>query len=492
MRFPRQASLVVVSFAALAVLAACVGGCAASADDDLGGRGPTAQDVGAGATNDPVGLTPGGSPSPTGGDAMQIGAAGGAALEPADPAPGDDGLVDPSGDGVPVSSSVDPGAGPWVPVAPEEVASVCQLDPAGLAAADAALNVPWAIIRHGRLCHAFKTEGVAPEEAWSTTKTLGALVAGAVAYQTRDIARTGPKTGAFSDEDLAADWLDAVTYNPQARVAHVLAMVAHNTDLSFGNKPMQYDTIGTVQINSLSDMLNAAIRQDPTRLGADLEQFTQRFVFGPLGMKESSWSAGAPTKTFAFSWSTTALDMARLGLLMLHGGMWNGERIVDADWIYRMTHPAFEDGNTGYGYLTWVNAASNHHFGGIPLALGGMQQVPLSPGACAPVSLHKRYPHGMSESPDCGYAAPYTCAQEFDVGVWQAVGLGGQVIQGHPGLDMVIVVKNLTPVESGPSAPGKLWDAVRRAVIDGDPNFSGDETGFCTEYGANRYAPDLH
>ena len=98
----------------------------------------------------------------------------------------------------------------------------------------------------------------------------------------------------------------------------------------------------------------------------------------------------------------------------------------------------------------------------------------------------------MSESPDCGYAAPYTCEQQFDVGVWQAVGLGGQVIQGHPGLDMVIVVKNLTPVESGPSAPGKLWDAVRRAVIDADPNFPGDEAGFCAEYGANRYAPNLH
>jgi hypothetical protein len=75
--------------------------------------------------------------------------------------------------------------------------------------------------------------------------------------------------------------------------------------------------------------------------------------------------------------------------------------------------------------------------------------------------------------------------------VWQAVGLGGQVIQGHPGLDLVIVAKNLTPGGTGPSAPALLWDAVRPAVIDADPTFAGDEAAFCAVYGSNQYAPDL-
>ena len=76
-----------------------------------------------------------------------------------------------------------------------------------------------------------------------------------------------------------------------------MAMVAQNTNLSLGHKTMQYDIIGTTQINSLSDILNAVVKQDSARLGTDLEQFTQRFVFAPLGMTQSTWSGGSATKS---------------------------------------------------------------------------------------------------------------------------------------------------------------------------------------------------
>ncbi len=387
--------------------------------------------------------------------------------------------------------AVDPGTGPWVPVPDDQVADVCRLDPAALAQADATLNTPWAIVRYGRLCHEFESATMTPAEAWSTTKTLGAVVAGAVSYQTKHIAKTGPKTGPFTDQDRVDQWLDGFTYNKDAHVAHVLAMVAQNASLALGQKTMSYDTIGTVQINSLSDILNAAIRQDSARLGASLEDFTQQQVFGPLGMHDSTWSNGAPDKIFAFSWVTTVRDMARIGLLMMNHGVWSGRRILDEEWIYRMTHPSFEDANTGYGYLTWLNASSNFTFGGIPGAPVGLQQTAQSPGPCAPVSIYDVHPHGLSDSPDCNYAAPYTCKQQYDVGVWQAVGLQGQVIQGHPGLDLVIVVRDLTPLDTGPSAPGILWNAVRPAVIAADPKFKGDEASFCAAYGGNAYAPDL-
>jgi hypothetical protein len=329
-----------------------------------------------------------------------------------------------------------------------------------------------------------------PSEAWSTTKTLGATVAGSVAYETRGLTKSGPATGPFSDADRADYWLGTVTYNAQARVAHVLAMVAHNPNLALGQKSMQYDTIGTTQINSLSGMLNAAIRQDPARLGADLEQFTQKFVFRPLGMTQSSWSNGTPDKIFAFSWTTTVRDMARIGLLLLRGGTWSGKQVLAPEWVYSMTHPAFEDANTGYGYLTWLNASSNHHFGGIPAAPVGVQQQPLSPGPCAPVSVFRTHPHGLSDSPNCNYAAPFTCAKPHDVGVWQAVGLGGQVIQGHPGLDLVVIAREVTPAGTGPDAPAIVWNAVRPAVVARDPQFAGDDAGFCQAYGSNGYAPD--
>lgn len=385
----------------------------------------------------------------------------------------------------------DPGRGPWNAVPAERVRAECRLDPALLAAADERLGAPWAAVRYGRLCHAYQLD-TEPSDALSTTKMLGALVAGAVAYHTRELPRTGPKTGPFSDMDRVDHWLEDFTFNPEAQVGHVLGMVAHNADLTPGRRRMDYDFFGDVQIDSLSEMLNTAIRQDPPRLGADLDAFVQRFVFEPLGMASSSWSWGLPDKTFAWSWNTTVLDMARVGLLLLRGGVWQHERVVERDWVYRMTHPSFEDANTGFGYLTWLNAASNHHFGGIPVAdeWNGTQQVPRLPGSCAPVSVYAGHPHGLSQTPDCGYETPDACVQTYDVGVYQAVGILGQIIQVHPGLDLVLVTRGAT-LDFGMAAAPLLWDAVRPALVAADPRFAGDEAGFCAAYGANRYAPDL-
>lgn len=383
-------------------------------------------------------------------------------------------------DGCP-DAAVDPGADPWVPVAPAEVVSRCGLDPALLAAADPVVNRRYAVIRYGQLCHVYYPDGSdAPGEVFSTTKTLGALATGLAAYQTRDLPRTARKTGPLSDEDRVDHWLDRFTFNPEARIAHVLAMLAHNDDLAYGERTYSYDIAGAVQINRLSDVIGAAIAQDPERLGATVEEFAQRFLFGALGMTDSSWSDGRPNKVLGFTWQSTVLDMARVGLLILHDGVWRGERLLDADWTYKMTHPAFEDANTGYGYLTWVNSASNYTQGLTNPPV--MVQQPVDP--CAPLALHQRYPHGLSESPDCNYLPPRTCEQPLDVGMWFAAGLGGQYIVGHRGLDLLLVVKDST------LGPGQLWAAVRPALVALDPAFAGDEAAFCAAYASGSYAPD--
>jgi hypothetical protein len=394
-----------------------------------------------------------------------------------------------------VPAPSDPGAGPWVPVAREDVRRVCRLDPDALDRADEMLDTPWLVVRYGRLCHAYKTAGKTPTEAFSAAKLLGATVTGAVAYQTRELEKKGRKTGPFSDDDRVDSWLDDVRYNRDAHVAHVLGMVAHNKDLSVGKRSRQYDTFGWVQLDSLAPMLNAAIAQDAARLGDDLDDFVKRHFFGPLGMRESTWSDGMANKAFGWTWATTPSDMARLGLLILRGGIWSGQRLVDEQWTYRMTHPAFEDADTGFGYCTWLNASSNWTMGEVAVPAGWEGDIgkrPRFPGPCAPVAVHEQHPHGLSRSADCNYAEPYSCAQKYDVGVWQSIAGFGKVIQGHPGLDMVLVGWDVTPDDffAMPSA-GKLWDAVRPAVIAADPTYAGDEAGFCAAYGANQYAPDL-
>jgi CubicO group peptidase (beta-lactamase class C family) len=211
-------------------------------------------------------------------------------------------------------------------------------------------------------------------------------------------------------------------------------------------------------------------------------------------MKDSTWDT--TDLSGITGWFSSVGDMARLGLLLLHGGMWNGERLLDARWAYKMTHPSFEDGNTAYGYLTWLNARNNWHLAGLEDftfgAIGPEQQTrPLI--ACAPAAIHAMYPHAPSEAPDCNYLPPATCAQEHDVGAWEANGLGGQLIMGHPGLDLVIVTRNFGDAtgEGLITMGSALWEALVPAIVAEDPRFRGDRAGFCDAYARGSYAPDV-
>jgi hypothetical protein len=375
---------------------------------------------------------------------------------------------------------VDPGTAEWEPVPRDQVAEVCKLDPDLLDQIDSTLKLPWGIVRYGRLCHEFYPGGEAqittPQENFSATKTLGALVVGIAATQTKDLAKSGPKTGPLSDLDRVDHWLDAFDFNKEAHVAHVLAMVAYNPSLAWGQKSFAYDAVGTREINRLSDVVNTAIAQDPGKFGANIEEFTKRFLFEPVGMSRSTWSGGAATKNFAYTWSSPLRDMMRLGLLILNDGVWSGQRIVDADWIYRMTHPAFEDAGTGYGYLTWLSARTD------------------SNETCLPGAIHAAYPHGLSEATDCnGPLTAVDCSQDYDVGMWNANGLNGQFVIGLKALDMVIVIKDFGNYNNlgAVALPLNLWPIVRPAVVALDPKYAGDDAAFCDAFGRNRYAPDL-
>ena len=375
-------------------------------------------------------------------------------------------------------ASGDPGTAEWQPVADERVVEDCGLDPELLAQADAQIGRPWAVVRYGKLCHEYYPDGDAQIDAatenFSATKTLGAVVTGIAAWQTRDIPRDGRKTGPLLPEDRVDHWLDEFSFNPDAQIEHVLAMIAHNPDLSYGHRAFEYDTVGKVQINRLNDVVETAIAQDPERLGTNLEEFTQRFLFQPLGMTQSRWSGGVPEKNFAFTWQSTTREMARLGLMVLHGGVWSGKRILGEDWVHAMTHPSFEDTNPAYGYLTWLNTLEND---------AGTERT----FDCAPLAVNTEFPHGLSEATDCGFADPANCAQQKDVGVWYAAGLFGQYIVGHRALDLVIVVKDFDAIGDA----GDFWNLFRPALIARDAEFAGNEAAFCDAYARGEYAPDL-
>ena len=360
---------------------------------------------------------------------------------------------------------VDPGTGPWDLVAEAQVQDVCRLDPELLQQVVMRQDQSFAIVRYGRLCFVSgenASDGPGVSHLFSATKTLGALLTGAVMYQTRDLPQSSASMGGpLLQWDRMDKWIDLTTLpsrgrvNPDATVAHVLGMVGYSDDLSFGQKRHQYDADGSREINYLIRVIDNVVKQDPQRFGADAVEVKDR-LFAKLGFEDSSWNVDF----FGYSWYGSLLDMARLGLLALHGGIYNGERLVDTEYIYNMTHPAFEDGSTRYGYLTWLNG-----------------------GTCQPRAIHASYPHGISEASDC---ADGNCDQDNDVGVWSAIGAGGQFIVGHRGLDMVVVGKNW-----GSGGGEALFDLVLPSIVAADPKFMGDQEAFCEAYARGAYAPDL-
>jgi len=368
----------------------------------------------------------------------------------------------------PPPTSTDPGTGPWTLIPPSNVATECRLDPALLQQANRTLGLAWAVVRYGKLCHEYYPQGSDPaDQVYSATKTMGALTIGALIHQSKSIpASTTRKRGPLGEFQRIDHWLDSFSFHRDATTAHVLAMTAAaSTSLAWGQKEWRYDTVGSEAINRLSDVTNTVVAQDPTRLGSNIGQFWRRHFAQPLGLENSTWGTSDSSKNFATSWNTTIRDMARVGLLMLNGGVWNGQRLVDENYLYNLMHPAFEDAHTGYGYLTWLNEDDS----------------------CAPKPIHRSYPHGLSQATSCMRAEG--CSQTYDVGVAYAAGLGGQYIVVHRGLDLVIVVKD-SGGQSG-AEPARFWRILRPAVLALDPTFRNNEAGFCAAYGRGDYAPDL-
>lgn len=368
-----------------------------------------------------------------------------------------------------------PGKASWVPVDPEALIEECGLDPGILATIDETIPYSYAIVRYGKLCHEFYPPNLPGMNELarnvSATKTLAATVFG------RAVMMSAALPEPLQDTDRMDTWVDNITFNQDALVAHVLAMLGFNESLAFGQRHFSYDGDGTREINRLSDVIEAVIAQDADHFqGAQTTgEFAQRELFDRLGMRHSVWDG----ESFAVNWDSNLRDMARLGLFLVHDGVWNKRRLVSKEWIYKMTHPAFEDANTGYGYLTWLSASNNWYIGEV-----GFQR-PL--GDCEPSAIWKEFPHSLSESTDCNYDGAYSCVQSHDVGVFAANGSGGQLIIGHRGLDLVIVTRDA----GFATLPFQPWNQIRSALIKHDPVYQGNEDAFCSAYREGEYAPDL-
>lgn len=216
-------------------------------------------------------------------------------------------------------------------------------------------------------------------ELYSVTKTITALTFGAVAAD-----------GAISERDTVAPWIARARPDLAASAAdksgitlgHLMAM---SSGLLYrqveGSDPLYFQApdrlavaLGTqprIPPHTRFEYTDA----NPVLVGAALsaaarrpeQQVAEERLFRPLGMRNYRWTGADAHGAVSGGWGLRlrAIDMARLGQLMLDDGRWQGRQLVPAAWIRRMSNPTPDGTAQDYGYYCWINhvVESEREFG---------------------------------------------------------------------------------------------------------------------------------
>ncbi|NOR88978.1 MAG: serine hydrolase [Anaerolineales bacterium] len=115
--------------------------------------------------------------------------------------------------------------------------------------------------------------------------------------------------------------------------------------------------------NGASHLLSGIIQETT---GVSANEYAMENFFGPLGISDVDWPSSPQGISVGYSeLRMRPQDMAKIGLLYLNEGRWDGEQIVPSEWVNFSTSQfisaTLED---GYGYQWWVDDS------GMYLALG--------------------------------------------------------------------------------------------------------------------------
>lgn len=276
----------------------------------------------------------------------------------------------------------DPGA-EWPRARPAQVG----FKPQALAAMDRGLKASnsscFAVIRDGKVVHDSYWRGSdakTPGPVFSITKSFTSVLVGIAVDH-----------GDLSLDDRASKYIPEWRGTPSAKVTigellsnssgrhwdvssdyeHMVFSEPDKTSYAIGLG--QDAPPGTVWVynNSAIQTLQAVLKK---ATGTEPADYGRKHIFEPLGMTHSSWGTDEAGNSMTFSGvSTTCLDLARFGQLMLNRGKWHGQQIVSSTYVKGATGGASTKLNAAYGLLWWVN--DKGHVQGADAALdGGVQQ----------------------------------------------------------------------------------------------------------------------
>ena len=104
------------------------------------------------------------------------------------------------------------------------------------------------------------------------------------------------------------------------------------------NRPMIHKPGTRMYYDSGSSHLLSAILQQAT--GLKTSAYAEQHLFHPLGIERYRWYADSKGIVIGgFGLEVVGPDLAKLGLLALRNGQWNGKQLVPSAWIEATTDP---------------------------------------------------------------------------------------------------------------------------------------------------------
>jgi CubicO group peptidase (beta-lactamase class C family) len=124
-------------------------------------------------------------------------------------------------------------------------------------------------------------------------------------------------------------------------------------------QPMEAAPGTTYHYNDGAAALLAEVFRGAT--GVDLQAYAQQHLFAPLGITRFHWkrSSGGLTDSEGGLYLEPA-DLAKVGQLMLDQGLWNGTRMVSAEWVAEAVRgqqplaPGQAPPRVNYGLMWWT------------------------------------------------------------------------------------------------------------------------------------------
>jgi len=99
--------------------------------------------------------------------------------------------------------------------------------------------------------------------------------------------------------------------------------------------------------------------------GETISELVRRYFWNPLGAQaDANWRLDSAEKGVEKSYccfNSNARDFARFAALFKNGGVWNGEQLIDPNYVQKSITPQFENGED-YGYGWWLGTHIGKHY----------------------------------------------------------------------------------------------------------------------------------